>query len=190
MSTARPCVAFISGPLDASEDYFNQHYKARIDVAISEGHHFVMGPVSGIDTMALHYLLDQHTSPSRITVYMANFEFSNPVLRGHFSALGVNTKNVGDASATTRDRDAQMTQESHYDILRYRTEAEAKELYGSGWWPRVSNTEMNERRRAGITSQAYKLNDDKGQEMRDQKQDDSLQKASIRASIAKLFKKG
>ena len=40
-----------------------------------------------------------------------------------------------------------MTKSSDYDILRYLTEKEAKEVYGERWWPRVSATEMNERRR-------------------------------------------
>lgn len=63
---------------------------------------------------------------------------------------------------TTRERDAAMTRDSDYDILRYRTEGEAREVYGKGWWPRVSNTEMNERRRRGVTSQKYGLEGEGG----------------------------
>lgn len=159
MSSHAPRIAFISGPLDATEDYFAEHYRPRIDTAIQSGDHFVMGPVAGIDTMALEYLLSQGMDRKRITIYMAHFEYSNAALHRHFEDLGVNTKSVGDTNATTRYRDAMMTEESDYDILRYRTEEEAKALYGKGWWPRVSNTEMNERRRRGIKSQAYKLED-------------------------------
>lgn len=151
--------AFISGPLDATDEYFNRHYKDRIDAALHAGHHFVIGPVAGVDTLALEYLLAQKVDPTRITVYMAHFEHAMPDLRSHFEALGVGTASVGDMHASTRDRDAQMTADSDYDILRYRTEEEAKSLYGSGWWPRVSNTEMNERRRNGIASQSYRLPD-------------------------------
>jgi len=57
---------------------------------------------------------------------------------------------IREAGVTTRDRDAAMTMNSSYDILRYRTEEECKMLYGDLWWPRVSNTEMNERRRMAL----------------------------------------
>lgn len=182
-----PRMAFISGPLDPTDNYFTEHYKPRIDSAVQDGHHFVVGPVEGIDTVALHYLLEYPLSPSRITVYMAHFEFNNAALREHFESLGVNVKSVGDASSTTRDRDAKMTEDSDYDILRYRTELEAKALYGKGWWPRVSNTEMNERRRKGITSQAYNLAE-AGQTPNDHAES-SEKRTSTRTSLLKLFKK-
>jgi hypothetical protein len=86
---------------------------------------------------------------------MAPFEHASSTWLASFTALGVNVHCVADA-ATTRDRDAAMTRDSDYDILRYRTESEAREAYGSGWWPRVSNTEMNERRRKGDMSQEYR----------------------------------
>jgi len=47
----------------------------------------------------------------------------------------------------TQERDAAMTKASDYDILRYRTEEEAKEFYGKLWMRHVTNTELNERRR-------------------------------------------
>jgi hypothetical protein len=86
---------------------------------------------------------------------MAPFEHVSPTWLASFTSLGVNVHCVADA-VTTRDRDAAMTRDSEYDILRYRTEDEARECYGSGWWPRVSNTEMNERRRRGDGSQEYR----------------------------------
>ena len=63
--------------------------------------------------------------------------------------LGVNVHVVEGNS--TRDRDAAMTAASTYDILRIRTEEEAREMYGElcreGY---VTNTERNWRRRRGI----------------------------------------
>lgn len=149
--------AFISGPLDASDSYFRCHYESRIQTAIRAGESFVVGPVAGIDAMALSFLLQSGVQPQNITVYMAHFEYYDEQRRLAFEALGFNVELVGPVTATTKDRDAAMTTASDYDILRYRPEAEAKELYGASWYPRVSNTEMNERRRRGITSMAYTL---------------------------------
>ncbi|KAK8121615.1 hypothetical protein PG984_010285 [Apiospora sp. TS-2023a] len=47
-------------------------------------------------------------------------------------------------------RDAMMTENSDYDILYVRTEAESRALYGDKYRPRVSATEMNRQRRAEI----------------------------------------
>lgn len=149
-------VAFISGPLDPDDEYFATHYAPQIDAAAQANHSFIIGPVAGIDTLSLHYLLSQNVPPSKITVYMAHFEYLNTTWRTQYLDLGVNVRDVVDA-VTTRERDAAMTKDSDYDILRYRTEDEAKKLYGKSWWPRVSNTEMNERRRTGIFNEAYKL---------------------------------
>jgi hypothetical protein len=95
---------------------------------------------------------------------MAAFEYANTPWLATFTSLGVNANGVEDAY-TTCDRDAAMTRDSDYDILRYRTEEEAKKVYGSAWWPRVSNTEMNERRRRGITSQKYGVDNRNGKEV-------------------------
>ena len=140
-------VAFISGPTDASEAYFAQHYESLIREAIAAGDSFIIGPVRGIDTLALHFLLEHLVPPSRITVYMAEFEYNNVRWRQQYLDLGVKVVEAVPGT-TTAERDAAMTAASDYDILRYRTEEECKALYGSMWYPRVSNTEMNERRRA------------------------------------------
>jgi hypothetical protein len=140
-------VAFISGPIDVDEEYFIEYYESPILAAIQEGHSFVIGPVYGIDTIALNFLLEQEVDPSRISVYMAGFEHNNIQKRRRYTSLGVNVIKVQSAS-TTAMRDAAMTSASDYDILRFRTEAECKEAYGANWHPSVSNTEMNERRRA------------------------------------------
>ena len=154
--TSAQRVAFISGPLDPDDEYFATHYAPRIDAAIQAQHSFIMGPVAGIDTVSLHYLLTKGVAPDRIKVYMAHFEYLSTNWRTQYLDLGVGVQDVVDAT-TTQERDAAMTRDSDYDILRYRTEEEAKKLYGAGWWPRVSNTEMNERRRRGVTSRAYTL---------------------------------
>jgi hypothetical protein len=144
-----PRVAFISGPTDAPETYFSDHYKRRILDAIANGDSFVLGPVEGIDTLALHFLMAEGVSPSQITVYLARFEYNNSALRQRFQDLGVNVVEAV-AATTTGERDAAMTAASDYDILRYRSEEECKTLYGPLWYPRVSNTEMNERRREAL----------------------------------------
>jgi hypothetical protein len=64
----QPRTAFISGPLDPTQDYFATHYVPKIDTAISQNHDFIIGPVRGIDTLALSYLLSQSVAPSRITI--------------------------------------------------------------------------------------------------------------------------
>jgi hypothetical protein len=160
-ATSKIDVAFISGPLDADEKYFHTWYRAHIDVAIASDHAFVLGPVAGIDTLALTYLLEHGVSGSRITVFMANFEGADKERRERFEGLGVEIQIVREAM-TTGERDAKMTEQSDYDVLRYRTEEEAKRVYGEAWWPRVSNTEMNERRRRGVGSQAYRLDGGEG----------------------------
>ncbi|KAF2475546.1 uncharacterized protein BDR25DRAFT_301172 [Lindgomyces ingoldianus] len=155
-SRSRRRTAFISGPVDASPDYFSTHYIPLLFPAIAAGDAFIMGPVPGIDTLALHFLLSQSVDPARITVFMAHFEYADERWRKRYEELGVGIRDVEDAQ-TTGERDAAMTANSDYDILRYRNEEEAKEWYGEMWWPRVSNTEMNERRRMGVVSKAYNL---------------------------------
>ncbi|KAF2186357.1 hypothetical protein K469DRAFT_707018 [Zopfia rhizophila CBS 207.26] len=181
--------AFISGPLDASEEYFNTHYVPHLQTAIQKGDHFVMGPVAGIDTLSLHYLLSQNVDPKRITVFMAHFEYQNASWRKSYEELGVSVKEVGSLGTTTRDRDAAMTQASDYDILRYRSEEEAKELYGSIWWPRISNTEMNERRRKGVTSQAYNLGGSVAPKLKDSDGKEGKESVSTGKKLLKLLGK-
>jgi hypothetical protein len=68
MAISKYRTAFISGPLDPTEEYFATHYKARIDTAIAEGHNFIIGPVRGIDALALGYLLENGVEPERVKV--------------------------------------------------------------------------------------------------------------------------
>ena len=184
------CRAFVSGPIDSSDEYFALHYIPRIGAAMRLGDHFVVGPVPGVDTQTLSYLLSppppvRPCEPHRISVYMAAFEFADLTRRNHYRDLGVNVIEVATAGqgTTTRQRDEMMTRESDYDILRYRSEEEAKRFYGESWWPRVSNTEVNERRRRGITDLSYNLEGsvaplaDKGKGEREVGEDSSRGKA-------------
>lgn len=142
-------IAFISGPIDTGDDssYLHQHYTSRIDVAISRGDSFIIGPVTqGIDADALSYLLLYPVSPDRITIFVARGE--DDVWGKQFRALGVRVEVV--EGHTSGERDAAMTRASTYDILRWREPEEAKEFYGLLWRERyVTNTERNWRRRNG-----------------------------------------
>lgn len=147
----RPRTAFISGPMEPDQDYFRTHYEARIREAIAAGDAFVMGPAAGMDTMALNFLLDEaRVAPARITVYLAEPQVR---YREH-AALKARVERAGGhvvlEGLTTGDRDAAMTRDSDYDILRYMSVEEQKEFYGERYFPRVSNTEKNERRRLGL----------------------------------------
>lgn len=156
--------AFISGPLEVSNAYFHRYYRRDIDRAIRRGHTFVIGPVSGIDALAFNYLLSQGVDAERIKIYMAGFELAS---RPSFASqtrkrLGqdavVEAKTAsGEDAKTTWDRDAAMTRDSDYDILRFRTEWEQKSIYGASWRPRVSNTERNWRRRRGEDAEGREI---------------------------------
>ncbi|KAK3679960.1 hypothetical protein LTR78_000337 [Recurvomyces mirabilis] len=138
-AATHPRVALISGPLEVSHEYFKHYYEPRITKAIAADDHFVVGPVSGIDALALDHLLDTaHVPPSRISVHMAGFEaLSRPVFVKKLESRGVQVVNVSEAT-TTWDRDAAMTRASDYDILRYRTEWEQQAIYGHRWRARGS----------------------------------------------------
>jgi hypothetical protein len=141
-------VAFISGPVAPPEEYFTKYYPPQLDKAILEGHSFVMGPAPGIDSLSLRYLVDRGVEIAKITVYLAEFEEKTLAERVKwFVDLGGKIKVEG---VTTGDRDAAMTRDSDYDILRYMSIEEQKEFYGEKYYPRVSATEKNERRRKGL----------------------------------------
>lgn len=142
-------IAFISGPLDADTAYFNVHYLPRIQEAIDKGHHFIIGPSRGIDTLAFDYLKKSHVSINRIHLYLNNSEETR--LRRNFRKF----EEVGGMLVIVKgghtERDAMMTAASHYDILRYRTEEECRALFGERYRTRVSGTEKNEiRRQSGV----------------------------------------
>ncbi|PPQ70670.1 hypothetical protein CVT25_010772 [Psilocybe cyanescens] len=147
-TTERPTVAFISGPIQPPAGYFDLHYMPMLIEAISYGHSFVVGPAPGIDTESLRYLVAAGVKPDKITVYLARFE--ERILADGiqwFMDLGGNIQVEG---GTTEERDAAMTRDSDYDILRYMSVEEQKNLYGRFYYPRISQTEKNERRRKGL----------------------------------------
>ncbi|KAJ7489576.1 hypothetical protein FB451DRAFT_1225326 [Mycena latifolia] len=79
--------AFISGPLAPSPTYFSEHYVPKIDLAITQGHAFVVGPSKGIDTLALEHLRQQRVPPSRVTVFLSKSEDKQAVWRQFAAAL-------------------------------------------------------------------------------------------------------
>ena len=146
MSTPKPITAFISGPITFPATYFTQHYAARLRAAVVADHRFVVGPAPGIDTIALDFLLVENSvPPSHIAVYLCGFEAVADY--GRYEAMGVKVVVEG---LTTGERDAAMTRDSDYDVLRYMGEEEAREFYGAAYYPRITNTEKNERRRKGL----------------------------------------
>lgn len=116
--------------------------------AMDAGDSFVMGPAPGIDSIALRFLIAKGVSPPRITVYLTEYE--DQVLRSDlkwFEDLGGLIEVEG---IVTGDRDAAMTRDSDYDVLRYMSIEEQQAEYGEMYYPRLSATEKNERRRKGL----------------------------------------
>lgn len=121
------------------------HYAARLHAAIAAGHLFVLGPAAGVDSQALSFL-HAYTQPEGITVYVTEYEnrvYRVKRLAWHEKAGG----KIRVAGRTTGERDAVATKESDYDILKYFTEEEARACYGEAWFPKITATEINERRR-------------------------------------------
>jgi hypothetical protein len=142
--------AFISGPISPPTDYFSTHYAPHLLSAAARGDSFVLGPAGDIDTLALDFLLSSALVPAgRITVYLAEFE-AKAFGSTRFAAFEAAGGNVRVEGVTTGERDAAMTAASDYDVLRYMSQEEARAHYGPTYWPRISNTEKNERRRKGL----------------------------------------
>ncbi|KAF9030996.1 hypothetical protein BDZ89DRAFT_1064317 [Hymenopellis radicata] len=146
MSTSSTKIAFISGPLEPDQAYFATHYIPLLQTALAQNHHFVLGAARGIDSLARRYLLHEARIPaSHITVFLSSHEAARlrPKLASFETAGGL----LAIAGKNHTARDAEMTKASHYDILRYRTDAECRALYGSAYRKRISGTERNELRR-------------------------------------------
>lgn len=142
-------VAFISGPLEVESGHFETHYAPRIQKAIKEGHHFILGPSRGTDTLAFQFLRNSGIPARRIRVYLNSSE--DTLIRGKFKRFEQEGGNVVTVKGGHTQRDEAMTRASHYDILRYRTEEECLALYGARYKKRVSGTQKNElRRKAGF----------------------------------------
>jgi hypothetical protein len=142
-------VAFISGPLEVEPGRFETHYAPRIQKAIKEGHHFILGPARGTDALAFKFLKNSGVSASRIRVYLNAKEGTR--IRGEFKKFEEEGGSVVTVEGGHTERDKAMTRASHYDILRYRTEEECRAFYGPRYRKRISGTEKNElRRKAGL----------------------------------------
>ena len=142
-------VAFISGPLEVEPAHFDTHYAPRIQQAIREGHHFILGPSRGTDTLAFEFLRNSGVPASRIRVYLNSREATH--IRRVFKQFEQGGGSVVVVKGGHTERDEAMTRASHYDILRYRTEEECQALYGPTYRKRISGTEKNElRRKAGL----------------------------------------
>ncbi|KAK8073085.1 hypothetical protein PG996_006433 [Apiospora saccharicola] len=173
-------VAMISGHIDLSPEEFAKGYHAQLDAALARGDTFIMGDAKGADELALAYLLAKDPATAaviagRITVYA-----SRPANVAKLKQMGIKVildADNGPAATTSSPphvgrgrgqgqqsrgggrnrgrqhhlrRDATMTENSDYDILCVRTEAESRALYGDKYRARVSATEMNRQRRAGV----------------------------------------
>ena len=142
-------VAFISGPLEVEPGLFETYYAPRIQKAIKEGHHFILGPARGTDSLTFKFLRNSGVSASRIRVYLNAKE--NTLIRGEFKRFEEEGGSVVTVKGGHTERDEAMTRASHYDILRYRTEEECRAFFGSRYRKRISGTEKNElRRKAGL----------------------------------------
>jgi len=150
-------VAFVSGPIAPPPTYFEKHYENLLRDAIASDYSFVLGPAPGIDTLALRFLVEHGVNPTKITVYLA--EFQERTYRSSLEWLEELGGHIHVEGVTTSDRDAAMTRASDYDILRYMTIQEQKAHYGEEYYPRVSATQKNERRRQGLPLHRHDLDD-------------------------------
>ncbi|KAF8152927.1 hypothetical protein B0H34DRAFT_721546 [Crassisporium funariophilum] len=153
MSTS-PKTAFISGPIDCKPDYFSLYYQEKIITAISKEDSFVLAGASGIDRIALRFLIGRRLPPSKITMYLTKSErLELESLVKWLENQGGNIKVEGE---TTTDRNTAMTRDSHYDILRCMTVPEQREYYGNKYRARITPEELNERRRKGLPLGMFK----------------------------------
>ena len=143
-------VAFISGPLEVEPGLFETHYAPRIQKAIKEGHHFILGPARGTDTLAFKFLKNSGIPASRIRVYLNSRK--DTIFRGKFKQFEEEGGRVVTVEGGHTERDEAMTRASHYDILRYRTEEESRAFFGASYRKRISGTEKNELRRKASLS--------------------------------------
>jgi len=136
---------FISGHTDITPDQFVMYYTDQLANAIRDNCRFIMGNAPGADSMALDALLRAGVPPADITVYI--FRPDKDFSIGYYQSLCVQT-NQDPKWKSFRDRDAQMTRDSDYDVYWLRSADECVALYGEKYRVRVSGTEANIRRRA------------------------------------------
>ena len=96
---------FISGHLDLSKKEFDEHYKIKIQSAMSNGDSFIIGDARGADSLA-QQVLTEHLY-DKVTVYhmleKPRNNFGNFKTKGGFKC--------------DDDRDEQMTKDSTNDIF-------------------------------------------------------------------------
>ena len=102
MMTDKQTINFISGHLDLTQAEFNEHYRPQIDIALSKNQGFVVGDARGADTLAQQYLFGKTEA---ITVYHM---FESPRNNAGFPTKG--------GFQSDKERDEQMTRDSHQDI--------------------------------------------------------------------------
>ena len=100
--TDKQTINFISGHLDLTPAEFDEHYRPQIDVALSKNQGFVVGDARGADTLAQLYLFGKTEA---ITVYHM---FESPRNNAGFPTKG--------GFQSDKERDEQMTRDSHQDI--------------------------------------------------------------------------
>ncbi|KAF2501489.1 hypothetical protein BU16DRAFT_426794, partial [Lophium mytilinum] len=138
-----PRVAFISGHIDITTAQFHTQYASHLDTAIAHGDTFIMSNAGGADTMGLAYLRDHGVAPDRITIYMHMPRANRKLNATQKEGYGIRV-----VQGYHNERDAAMTEESDYDILWVRDEADTAKLYGGKYRPgRVSGTQKNMDRR-------------------------------------------
>lgn len=98
-------IAFISGHLDLTEQEFIEHYVPKINEALDNGLHFIVGDARGCDTMAMKYIHSKN-AVERLTVYHM-FTTPRNYVEGAWKRSGYNSDD---------ERDATMTYQSTYDI--------------------------------------------------------------------------
>lgn len=137
---------FVSGHLDLTETEFNEHYIPKIQKALCDECNFVMGDARGADSFTQKYL-SNHARESgypfhdQITVYHM---FDKP--RNNYGKF----KTIGGFD-NDDSRDAQMTNDSHEDILWIRPIEEQKKKLGAKYNPfHISGTTKNAIRRTEI----------------------------------------
>ncbi|WP_163835633.1 DUF2493 domain-containing protein [Spartinivicinus ruber] len=95
-------IYFISGHLDLTKSEFIDHYRNKIDAALSENAHFVVGDAKGADLLAQEYLCSKS---AQVVVYHM---FDSPRNNVGFPLKGSFTSD--------NSRDKQMTLDSTHDI--------------------------------------------------------------------------
>ena len=124
---------FISGHIDLTPVEFRSHYVDKIEEAIENGGHFVVGDSRGADSLAQLYLASHITDTSRVVVYHLGREPLNNL--GCFPTHGGFTNHT--------EKDSMMTYSSHQDIVYVRRQRYGKQCNQTG----TSGTQKNIDRR-------------------------------------------